>query len=160
MLFIIHMIYSSLCMGRLLCLFPLLSLSSFLHKCVSPSCHPYPLRFSFILNVTPAPNGLLLFCSSPSPSVPVLITGPAYACALVALLPWLVVVFIYTIWISISSPFLTVFQFWAAVSQCKRGRWFSQCVRTKYKDKGHGGGRRAWRTKKELGQLRKIMDNG
>ena len=154
------MIHSSPCPVRFLYPSPLLSSSSFLHECSPPPSPSLPSSCFLILTLTPATNGLLLFCSSPSPSVPVLITGPAYACALVALLPWLVVVFIYTIWISISSPFLTVFQFWAAVSQCKRGRWFSQCVRTKYKDKGHGGGRRAWRTKKELGQLRKIMDNG
>ena len=36
----------------------------------------------------------VIFRSSPSPSVPVPITTPSFVCALIVLLPWLIVVFI------------------------------------------------------------------
>jgi len=63
----------------------------------------------------------------------------------------------FRIFISISSPFQTVFQFWAAVPQWKRGRRCRQYVRTKDKDKGHGQDdrRRAW-TMNDRGRCERI----
>ena len=64
--------------------------------------------------------------------------------------------------ISISSPFQTVFQFRAAVPQCRRGRRCRQWVWTKDKDEGQGRRARTWtkHTNEERGGPMRSLDDG
>ena len=146
------MIYSSPCPGRvplpisLYVLFIILArvfiptlafptLSIFLH----PNCHSCRKLIIVIL------------FSYPPPSVPVPITAPKFVRAPGSVILCLIDVFI-PVFGSISSPFQTVFQFWAAVlPQCKRGRGCRQCVRMKDWDEGHRSGQSAWTTNTEHG---------
>ena len=53
-----------------------------------------------------------------------------------------------------------MFQFWAVVPQCKRGRRCRQCVQTKGTDMDEARRWGAWRTDEELGGWMKIIDDG
>ena len=159
------MLCSSPCPGHLLCLPPLLSLSSFLHKFSSPRLPSLPSSFflhqkcrscrrSFIV-LPPLPVPIRP-CPDHRPSIHLRPRHPPR--------PPLVVDCCIHLWIfiSISSPFQTVFQFWAAVPQCKRGRRCLQFVRMKDEDEGRRYGQsarmrsmedrqRAWTTEEEHG---------
>ena len=116
------------------------------HYCTSvhPRPHyPYPLCF-------PSSKNLLLpqmvdcyFVFLPAPIRPHPHNRPSVCPQPCHPLPVVVCCIYFHVFISISSPFQTVFQFWAAVPQFKRGMWYRQCVQTKDKNEGHRHGQSA-----------------
>ena len=91
------MLCSSPCPRHLLYPPPLLSFPSFLHECSFLPSPSLPSSFFLHSNCHSCQKWsiVILFPPHPSPSVPVPITTSAFVRALVALLPWLIVVFIF-----------------------------------------------------------------